>query len=237
MRFFSVLTHPLSLLGRKAKQAVNPPVQDERPQESVPDPAPAQVERPQESQPEPIAPQKDDAQQLAGQLLGRLEPLWQKRQGLDMEVRFEMGRMLWEGLYPSGQDRLPYGGQVMNTVSQRLGISPPDLHRMVKFARSYENLAVFKAQHPGVASWDGVKKAIAQPKPAKAGSAKREPKDATKAFWKGFDKKLEALKQDLSSVPQGAKKEDAEKRQPAFQAVREKFIELLSNGTKATSDS
>jgi hypothetical protein len=239
MRFLSILARPLSLLKRKAKQAAEPLPQDERPQESEPDPAPAQVERPQESQPDPVptTPQKDDAQQLAEQLLGQLQPLWLKRQGLDTEVRFEMGRMLLERLYPSGQDRLPYGGQVMKQVSKGLGISPPDLHRMVKFARSYDDLASFKAQYPDVASWDGVKKAIAQPKPAKADSAKRKPEDASKTFWKRFDKTVDALKQELSSAPKGLKKEDAKKRKPAFEVVREKFNKLLSKGIQATSDS
>lgn len=181
--------------------------------------------------------QEKDAQTVAEQLLGRLQPLWLQRHGLDMEVRFQMGRMLWEGLYPSGQDRLPYGSQVMNTLSQRLGVCRPDLHRMVKLAREYKDLTTFQAQHPDVTTWDGVKKLLAHTKPAQASSSKRKPKDPTKAIWKQIDKGLAALKTHLASMPQGAKKEDAEKRQPEFQAIREKFNKLLSNGATVTSDS
>jgi hypothetical protein len=181
--------------------------------------------------------QEQNAQTVAEQLLGRMQSLWLKRQGLDMEVRFQMGRMLFERLYPSGQDRLPYGVQVMNTVSQRLGICRPDLHRMVKLVRVYNDLATFQAQHPDVTTWDGTKQVLAARKPAQAGSSKRKPADPSKAIWKQIDKTLAALQTHLGSMPQGTKKEDAEKRQPEFQAVGEKFNTLLSNGTSVTSDS
>jgi len=192
---------------------------------------PQQQSRPD---PKPAVQQTEEAQQVAEQLLGRMKPLWLKRHGLDMEVRIQMGRMLVERLY-SGQERLPYGSQVMKRVSTGLGISPPDLHRMVKFAREFKDLTTFKAQHPGVTSWDGVKKVLATMNPAKAGSSKGAPQDPTKAIWKRIDKKLTALKADLASVPQGTKKEDAEKRQSEFEAVKEKFNTLLSNGKSVTS--
>jgi len=220
MRFVTVLASAFSLLRPKSKKATDlPPERQSEPE--------------LDSAVQPV----QDAQQVAELLLGRLQPLWLQRHGLDMEVRFQMGKMLWEGLYPSGQDRLPYGSQVMNTVSQRLGICRPDLHRLVKLAREYKDLAAFQAQHPDVTTWDGVKKLLAQTKPAQAGSSKRKPKDPTKAIWQQIDKSLAALKTHLTSLPQGAKKEDAEKRQPEFQAVREKFDALLSNGTTVTSDS
>jgi len=201
------------------------------------EPLPGQSQPQQQSRPapKPAVQQTQDAQQLADQLLGRMKPLWLQRHGLDMEVRFKMGRMLFGGLYPSGQERLPYGGQVMKQVSKGLGISPPDLHRMVKFAREFKDLATFQAQHPGVTSWDGVKKVLATMNPAKAGPSKRSPQDPTKTIWKQIDKTLTALKTHLSSVPQGTKREDAEKRQSEFEAVKEKFNTLLSTGTTVTS--
>jgi hypothetical protein len=218
MRFVTVLASACSLLRPKSKKADDPTLARSEPQ--------------QKSQPdlEPAAPQTEDPQQVAEQLLGRIQPLWLKRHGLDMEVRFQMGKMLWEGLYPSGQDRLPYGSQVMNTVSQRLGICRPDIHRMVKLVRVYKDLATFQAQHLDVTTWDGVKKLLAQ-KPVKAGPSKRKPADPSKTIWKQIDKGLAALKTHLTSMPNSAKKEDAEKRKPEFQAVREEFNKLLSNET------
>jgi hypothetical protein len=175
------------------------------------------------------------AQKLADQLVGLLLPLWLKRHRLDLEVRFETGRALLEGLYPSGKERLPYGGQVMNDVGKALALSPPDLHRMVKFAREFKDLATFQAQHPGVTSWDRVKKILAGNKPVQAGSSKRKPIHPSKLFWKQFDKGLATLKAKLASVPAGSKKEDAEKRMSEFQAVQEQFSKLLSHGA-VTSD-
>lgn len=224
MRFVTLVARAFSLLRPNAKKAAPTPTQSQRQQKGEPPLV-------------PTAPQVQDAQQLTERLLGQLQPLWLQRQGLDMEVRFQMGRMLWEGLYPSGQDRLPYGSQVMNTVSQRLGICRPDLHRMVKLAREYKDLAAFKAQHPGVTTWDGVKKVLAAKKPAQADSTQCKPTDPSKAIWRRIDKKLFALKADLVSVPHGTKQEHVEQRQAEFQAVREEFEKLLLNGTTVTSDS
>ena len=183
-----------------------------------------------------VTQQDDHAKEVAEQLLGHMQPLWFSRQGLDMEVRFQMGKLLWEGLYPSGQDRLPYGSQVMNTVSQRLGICRPDLHRMVKLACEYKDLATFQAQYPDVSTWDGVKKVLAKEKPAQADSSRRNSTDPAKAILKQIDKALSTLKTHLTSVPNSLKREDVEKRQTLFQAVREEFDKLLLNGTTVTSD-
>jgi hypothetical protein len=175
------------------------------------------------------------AQTMVDQLLGRLQPLWLDRHGLDLEVRFQTGRALLEGLYPSGKERLPYGTQVMNEVGKVLAISRPDLHRMVKFAREFKDLATFQAQHPGVTTWDGVKKVLAANKPVQAGSSTRKPPHPSLSVWKQIDKTLEALKAKLASMPQGSKQEDAAKRLSEFQAIREEFNKLLSNGA-VTSD-
>jgi len=168
---------------------------------------------------------------MAERLLGQLQPLWLKRHGLDLEVRFETGRTLLGELYSSDLERLPYGRQVMNRVSKGLGLCQPDLHRMVKFARTFKDLASFRAQHPDVTTWDGVKKVLPKTKAAQATSSSRNPKDPSKAIWQRIDKQLSALKADLTSVPQGSKKEDAEKREPIFQAVKEEFQKLLANGS------
>jgi len=218
MQLFSFLAAPFA--RRSAKSNAGTALSIPRPPEPELDPAPQPAEDAQQ-----------DPQQVAEQLLGRLQPLWLSRQGLDMDVRFQMGRMLWEGLYPSGQDRLPYGSQVMQTVSQRLGICRPDLHRMVKLAREYTDLAAFQAQHPGVTTWDGVKKALAQTKPAQAGSPKRKPTDPAKVVWRRIDKGLKALKQDLASVPHSTKPQDAAKRESAFQSVGAAFQKLLVDRT------
>jgi len=175
------------------------------------------------------------AQKMADQLLGLLQPLWLNRHGLDLEVRHKTGRALLEGLYPSGKERLSYGGQVMKQVSKALATSPPDLHRMVKFAREFKDLATFRAKNPGVTTWEGVKEVIATIKPVQAGGSTRKPIDPVKSFWKQIDKPLATLHANLALMPQGLKKEDVEKRQSEAQAICEGLNKLLSNGA-LTSD-
>jgi hypothetical protein len=179
--------------------------------------------------------QEQTAQKTTDQLLGLLQPLWLNRHKLDLEVRFQTGRALLEGLYPSGKERLEYGTQVMNEVGKVLAISRLDFHRMVKFAREFKTLATFQTQHPGVTTWDGVKKVLATTKPVQAGSSKRNPPHSSKSVWKQIDKPLATLKATLTSMPQGLKKADVQRRQSEFQAIGEEFNKLLSNGV-VTSD-
>jgi hypothetical protein len=178
-----------------------------------------------------------NAKKVADELLEHLLPLSNSRHDLDLDVRHQMGGILKEGLYPSGQKRLPYGSQVMGDVSEGLGMARTDLHRMVKFHREFPTLAAFKAKHPGVTTWDGVKKVLATTGKAKANSSKRLPTDPALAIWKQIDKQKDALLASFALVPKGSKKEYAEERLPQFQAVSEKFKELLSTCSTDTQNS
>jgi len=176
------------------------------------------------------------AQAMTDQLLRRMQPLWLSRHGLDMEVRFKMGRMLWEGLYPSGQDRLPYGSQVMNDVSRGLGICRPDLHRMVKLAREFKDLAAFRAQHPDVTNWDGVKKVLAKMGKANADSSNQSPIDPARVFLKNTHRTLDTLLTNSEKVPSGINPDDGAKCLRKAEAVVEKLRKLLSTDSIATHD-
>jgi hypothetical protein len=225
MRLLNTVVRALTLLGLKAKQVSVPPLEQSQPQRKL------------RSGLDLDAQQGRDAQTVADQLLGRMLPLWLSRQSLDLNVRHQMGTILKEGLYPPDQKRLPYGGQVMKHVSKALEMSQPNLHQMVKFSREFLTLADFKAKHPSVTTWDGVKKVLATTSKAKATSSKSHPTDPALAIWTKFDKQRDAIMDTLASVPQGSKQEYAQERQSRVQAIVEEFQKLLSNNSTVTQNS
>jgi len=223
MRLLTTVVRAFTLLGLTAKKVSVPLLEQSLLQ--------------QKSRSDLDAQQGRDAQTVADQLLRRMLPLWLSRHGLDLSVRHQMGMILKEGLYSSDKKRLPYGGQVMKHVSKALGMSQPDLHRMVKFSREFLTLADFKGKHPSVTTWDGVKKVLTTTGKAKATSSKSHPTDPALAIWDKIDKQRDALMATLALVPQDSKQEYAQERQPKFQAVVEKFQKLLPNSSTVTQNS
>jgi len=161
---------------------------------------------------------------LADQLLHKLEKLWGKRDAMDLEVRYQVGRLLKDKL-GNRKLRQPYGKGIFTKIAERLGTSRSELTRLRQFAEKFPSLDEFKAKHADASTWKKVKELLpARASTKKAASSGSETGAATvtgRALVKqlvrtlekatGLSSKVEKLEsQDLLTIQQALKALGAE---------------------------
>jgi len=170
---------------------------------------------------------ESDAATPDDQLVQELHEVWKSRDKRDLDARHEFGRKLGQRLNTSDQQRQPYGDAVMKRLSDELGVSRTELHRMCKFARVFKTVAELKAACPEAVNWAKVKEELAKHGEANAKPSKRLPTDPILAIRKRIGRNLDALKADLALVPDDSKQGLVTECQGQFLDVYEKFFEFL----------
>jgi hypothetical protein len=169
-----------------------------------------------------------DPAKLDDQLVQDLHQLWKSRNQSDLELRHEFGRRLNQRLTTADQSPQRYGAAIMKRLSDELGVSRTELHRMCKFARVFKTVAAFKAACPKATTWEQVKKELPNCDTANAESSRPTPKDPTLTFWKRKARSLSTVLTDFDKAPSGTKSEDVQPCLQKAEAVVEKLRKQLS---------
>jgi hypothetical protein len=135
--------------------------------------------------------------------LNELAVRWRSHQGVGLEIRLEMGKLLNDqfGTPPKRQAR---GAHTLEEAAEKLGSSQSDLSRMRWFAHRFRSIKDLQDRHPDVTSWTSLKHLLPTLKPTTQKRKKQVPRGIqrlgkpTKSLVRRLRKAKRMLK-DLSS--------------------------------------
>jgi len=164
-----------------------------------------------------------DPKAIASELAGRIKPLLSTLDASELDTKHQIGCILNARLKPDGQKRLPYGGKVMERLSEELNIARSTLNRASQFASQFSSLADFAAKHPAVSTWSEVKKVLVKPN-----SANQRSVDLTKTHLQQCARSLTTYLERFSKSLNGSHENLVSECQRAAQTLVEMFQKHLS---------
>jgi hypothetical protein len=145
-------------------------------------------------------------EQLA-EAISKLVELWTPHHREGLTVRHETGRMLNQLISPPSV-RQDYGANVLERVSEQIGVSRSELSRMRKFAEAIPDLEAFRRDHSECTTWTKVKAHLATI------DAKGQPVSKKKRVTspsKGVCRSINALKKKVKGVKSNLTTDDRQR--------------------------
>lgn len=154
--------------------------------------------------------------------LASLAGQWRSHRKNSLELRHRTGMFL-NHILGDPRGRLKYGGETMEKVEAKLGISKSELNRMRWFAGLYANVAEFKRRFPELGTWTCIKRELPN---LKAGNGKRKRSASKNRSAKTVYGRLARSLEDIAAKLSQLKELSRAERRLARTTLREKVLVL-----------